>query len=159
MFVTDETKATAQQILDYWEEHPEAHDQGTWWGWSTQYIEGIPESESWPNLGAHFNDEDFNVCKTVMCAAGTAVFVKEGLAGLKATYEDDLYGPDSGQAMVNPWTVKAGDYLGLNYEERRALFFYADRHEAKKAMRYIANGDKESFHDLFGLWDYEEATL
>lgn len=54
MFTTEETRATAQAVLDYIHEHPEKHNQLDFFG--------------------------VNGCGTTMCIAGTVLFLEYGVS-------------------------------------------------------------------------------
>lgn len=76
---TFETRAHAQAVLDYIEEHPEKHDQSNW---VMNYESGLSE----------------NMCGTTMCVAGTSVYLTDGFDGL---VHHHIYGGWSDAAAKN----------------------------------------------------------
>lgn len=125
MFVTDETKAAAQGVLDYLESQPEKHNQ-----------------ESYFRLPANVKPETLteeNFCGTTMCIAGTALYLDQGIEGIVNFYD----GLDADEY--------SGQKLGLDAVEANTLFYTFDNATALDALRAIAAGDEVKFHALIGL--------
>jgi len=129
MNVTPNTKALAQGILDYIETYPERHDQQFWF---------LDKSKASPRtLSNVVNDGDeFNICKTTMCIAGTAVFLS------RPTDEFKRFGDKSYN-----WVSAGGELLGLDDDEAYWLF-YGNNQTAKKMLRAVANGDEAEFYRI-----------
>lgn len=115
---TFETRAHAQAVLDYIEEHPEKHSQSDW--------------------VIHDDDSGLseNMCGTTMCVAGTSVYLADGFDGLVHHYR---YGG---------WSDAAAKNLGLSIDESSALFFMMDNRNAVEMLRAVADGNSEKFWEL-----------
>lgn len=126
MNVTEQTKAIAGKALQYLNEHPERHNQDHWFG-----IEGVAGEfyEVWPS-----SLTDDNLCGTVMCVAGTTVFVTRTIDEFRE-FEGSF--PDTAQ-----------DLLGLTGHEADWLFHSTNEEAALKALKYISEGDSNMFHTL-----------
>lgn len=124
---TAETRAQAQAALDYVTFNPHAHDQGAW-------VHVGHEDDKSLSISDAVVSQDKNVCNTVMCVAGTVKWLNEGIDGLShfKFNEDDA-------------VREAGEYLGLEQEERYALFFTFDNDIAKNMLNAVANGDTNKF--------------
>lgn len=127
MNVTEETKAHAQEIFDYLTQHPEKHDQDSWYDTKGE---------------ANFDDiqeitED-NFCGTTMCVAGTSVWLKGGIA---------LMNEFSDMCELNFQNAGA-ENLGLDENEAYALFYGAGNSQALDLVAAIAAGDEAKFHDI-----------
>lgn len=121
---TLETRETAQAALDYIEAHPEQHEQNNWWT-----VAGADR----------FPADSYNICDTTMCVAGTAVWVKEGMDGMRRC-----------ALGIGTGFEKSGrEYLGLSVREADALFYRAGNEEAVSMLRAIANGDEDKFWEIF----------
>jgi hypothetical protein len=133
MIINETTKANAQAVLDYIEQHPEKHDQGNWFGENVTMNDGETG-----NLSYGYGEEiDPNVCGTTMCIAGTALWLKAGMP-------NKIVIPDFPDQEAAPW-------LGLESEEEtHALFYNMDENAAVNMLRGMANGDEHKF------WEFAE---
>lgn len=120
MHVTEETKALAQKIQDYFILYPERHRQDEWVA-----VEGA--------TSCLVTDE--NICNTTMCVAGTAVFLNGGMQAMNDCQA--FYG--------SSFSETAQELLGLTYEEADRLFYCMDNQAAKDAVAAIAAGDEKKF--------------
>jgi hypothetical protein len=134
MKVTNDTRALAHEILAYWLRF-NRHDQTMWVGDEEPVI-----------TAEKIGKAEVNVCNTTMCAAGTAVFLtttpKKFLKLAREHFSDD-----------EVWTNRAGDLLGLDYEEAYRVF-HSDNATAKKLVGAIAEGDEVKFKEILAF-DYE----
>lgn len=124
MIITKETKAVAQGVLNYFEKHPERHDQNSWFTIAV----GDRRRED-----TNLLSED-NLCNTTMCIAGTAVFLTSGIEEFRTFQDDD-----------NEWFDAGSTLLGLSYDEADWLFYSASDETAKQAVEAIAGGSQEEF--------------
>ena len=131
MYVTEETKQLAQDILDYWDATG-MHDQGSWTG--NEFAENVTVDIK------NINGKQMPVCNTTMCAAGTAVFLNTRPERWQATVRrfecDDEF-----------WEMRGAELLGLSEDEASALF-YAENETAKSLMRAVADGDSAKFNEI-----------
>lgn len=127
MQVTEETKALAQQISDYFLVYPERHEQDTW-VWL-----GDNDGETYLRVEEELTEQ--NVCNTTMCIAGSAVFMTRSLDEFKKFHANAAHTYDN----------EAGKLLGLNLREGQWLFYETNNEEALDAVRAIANGDVDKF--------------
>jgi len=133
MKVTEETKATAQQMLNYWAKY-NRHEQSDWVGSLT------------PRITVETNGD--KVCHTTMCAAGTAVFLTSTNTEFRKfakVFDDDA------------WQALGAERLGLNEDEAIALFYDMNEDEVKVAVQAIAVGSEAAFqavlrHRLTGAY-------
>lgn len=129
MQVTEQTKAMAQAVVDYHLKYPGRHEQASWIGGpSYRYKMTVTEQ---------------NLCDTTMCAAGTAVFVEQGIEGLNRCIDVNACGI---------WESEGARILGLTTDEEiQALFYDVSNEEAMDGLRAIAAGDEDKFHAIMGL--------
>lgn len=139
MIVNEETKANAQAVLDYIHAHPEKHSQSNWVG----------NKQGGGYFWRYFDSEitETNVvCGTTMCAAGTAIYLFEGVAGLNA-----VGNPPVG-ALYKSWSQAAGHYFGFeNSEESDKLFFRMNEEQVVDMLSALANGDLDKFEAIVAL--------
>lgn len=134
MQVTEETKQHAQEVLDYILEHPKQHNQKQWW--DTKNLPLFPTVE--------FVEE--NICNTTMCAAGTSVFLKQGVQGLIKCDTD-----------VDTFIFVGAKNLGLDEDEAQLLFLDTamlddlsiSNETAVNMLRAVASGDADKFEEAF----------
>lgn len=122
---TLETRAHAQAAIDYLTEHPEKHQQTSWF--NTHNGSDV----------LFANEEDINLCQTTMCAAGTVQFLHRGYVDV-----DGAYGV--------PVDIDAAQLLGLDEDEAYYLFHYSVNDQAIDALTAIAQGDGHKFWGVFG---------
>ena len=127
MNVTEETKAHAQEILDYLRANPEKHDQTSW------FDTGLDDKDGDP---VEFVTDD-NFCGTTMCVAGTSVWLKGGISKLNEYSRLDVLFEHEGACN-----------LGLNNREAEALFFGAGNSEALDLLSAVAAGDEAKFGEI-----------
>jgi hypothetical protein len=125
MKVTDQTRALAQDILDYWDRFNN-HDQRSWVADTDPVIRSVK-----------IDDKKYKVCDSTLCAAGTAVF----LSSTKTMFKNYAREHSSND---NFWEDKGAELLGLEYEEAYKLF-YSSEDTAKRFMKAIADGDSEEY--------------
>lgn len=140
MIVTEETKATAQAVLDYLIMNPEKHDQTAWAG-ITHDTEDFP-TYFW---STHNEATEENLCGTTMCVAGTAVYLSDGIEGLNACGQGAIGGTNATQET---WVRRGAELLGLDMVEANVLFFTLDNDKAIDMLVAVANGDEDKFHKL-----------
>lgn len=120
METTEQTRALAQDILDYIGKYPERHEQSSW-------LEINDSSD--PRAVT-----EGNLCNTTMCIAGTAVFLSRALEDFR-DFEGD-------------WQDEGARLLGLECEESDALFYYAGNKESVDMVRALADGDQDALDKL-----------
>lgn len=127
MNVTEETKAHAQEILDYLRANPEKHNQNSWvdTGLEDEYGDPIRVVT------------DQNFCGTTMCVAGTSVWLKGGINRLN---DYGCYG--------SRFDNEGSYNLGLNENEANALFYEANNSEALELLIAVAAGDEAKFYEV-----------
>jgi hypothetical protein len=125
MIVTEATKELASRILNYWVRTGD-HNQRFWVENSAVEVTNL--------------DDDFNICNSSMCAAGTAVF----LSVSKNEFKDLARNHWGNDAM---WTGKAAPLLGLDDQEAHKLFYSKDE-SALEMINAIADGDAERFAEI-----------
>lgn len=118
----------AQDIIDFFIENPEKHAQSSVCG------DGLTQLEKMDNIPD-------DLCGTTLCIAGSAVYLNEGLEGLKKLVRAEYTG----------WDTKAAELLGLNPYESHLLFYTMDNQRAFDATNAIANGDAEKFQDILNI--------
>lgn len=129
MISTPETRAHAQDILDYIAAHPEEHSQADW------VRGGFVPSDATPETG----------CGTTMCIAGTSIFLKQGPNVLNNPQE---YYSELGRKN-----------LGLTYEEKEILFFLVTDDVALRATEAIAAGSEDALHEVLKPYDYADEPV
>lgn len=125
---TPETRAEAQRVLDFIMENPEQHDQTAWWSALSRGSRRVADARD-------------NICDTTLCIAGTAVYLQEGVEGLRERYDAFFR---SGPTLPE----RAADILGLSLDERNNLFLCMDNELARDMLIAVANGDQEKFDAL-----------
>lgn len=124
MRVTEQTKALAQEILDYWVAYPERHDQKHWVN-----VDGDESS------GARVTEK--TLCRTTMCVAGTAALLGLGVKDFA-----------SFRASGRKYSEMGRELLGLTRDEADTLFYCMDNEAAKNGVTAIAAGDEVKFWEV-----------
>jgi hypothetical protein len=138
--VTEQTKAHAQEILDFLSENPQVHKQFTFFYGDVETLQEDPT----------------NLCGTQLCVAGTSVLLADGVEGIIKCENNVVDG-------LETWSYSniAAKNLGLTYEpnasflnanhyetlqaEANALFFCMDETSALDMLRAIRDGDETKF--------------
>jgi hypothetical protein len=139
MRVTEQTKAEAQNILDYLESFPAVHDQRVWAG-----VAGDEDFPA-PDVDNIVIEPDKNYCNTTMCIAGAQRWLAQGPHGLNEFSFNEFAAQQ-----------KAADALGLDYGESQSLFYVMDNVYALDMLRAVASGDEEKFKAIREEWDEVE---
>jgi hypothetical protein len=117
MNITPETQAMAQAVLDYIHEHPEDHDQATFW-----------------------RPTD---CGTSMCIAGTALNIAYGVTCVNDFF--DIVNPEPTNEVIGI-SDAAGRLLGLENPAEHDLIFYEYNNEAAiQQLKHLVTGDATAF--------------
>jgi hypothetical protein len=138
MRVTEDTKATAQAVVDYILANPEKHEQACWLGVKEQFSDDdydvidVDSSEA----------KTVNLCNTTMCVAGTAVYVSRN----EREFRNFL---KSGGG----WEDEASELLGLEEDEANALFYNMSNATALAAVQAVAAGDPDKFEEVLYVED------
>jgi hypothetical protein len=137
--VSDKTKAAAQQVLDYINEHPEHHNQKYWIS-TADYEDGA-------DLEGTDTIVDFNACGTTMCIAGTATWIARGRP-LRLNLND-----------VNS-SAEGQEFLGVDDDVASKLFWTTSSDKKAVAMlEALAEGDAPKFNRVYKSWDYDDDRL
>lgn len=128
---TPETRAHAQEILDYIHANPEKHDQ------------------------AYFFTGNPNMCGTTMCIAGTSVFLKNA-----KTFDDMPMGAFADKAAANlGLSMAESEVVFFEMDEERAiqkLKKVVVGEEFSKEDFYVANGEQDGL--TFDEFSWDEYT-
>jgi hypothetical protein len=126
----------AQVILGYIEEHPERHDQSQW--------TDIDEKYKQP--------EQVEACGTTGCVAGYSVLfsndprfkyeTNESRAGTYVTIQPRLEKFPEYTGYNGSWFEAGKENLGLSDVDASKLFYHTTNEEARKALAYLARGEK-----------------
>lgn len=147
MKITDETKAMAQAIINYWD-FTGKQEQSDWVTLEDEY-EDVVNPEDFPDdFIVHkvvSSGQDVKICNSTMCAAGTAVFLntKDDREFMKIVLDN--------QGRDDYYETRGAELLGLDPYEAARLF-YSDNATARVLMQAIADGDANTFKNYE---DYE----
>ena len=119
-------RAAAQDVLDYFKKYPERHDQGAWYDIDE---EALPNNWDEEESLAEYVPQ--NICKTTMCAAGTVMWQRHGVVGLKMFDVDNRFAQR-----------EAARLLGLEWNDANQLFHTMNEETVKKVLKRIAKGKK-----------------
>lgn len=134
MIVNEKTKAVAQGVVDYIVMNPEKHEQANWVTINSDDFDLLDIMNGKNKI------TEQNFCNTQLCAAGTVLYLYRGFEGLNDYFTTDF-----------DIETYAADMLGLDEYEGATLFYTMNESVAFDALKAIAAGDEDKFHEIVGM--------